>query len=121
MEPHFNQSNIDSLLGHLAPGSMAHDLVSAVSGVTDMLILRKREKGEAPSGPAWMGTTTLPDPAGGDPIPVNEYFAAHPEQMLGKLDRTGTMYRGDQKNVSLTDIRRGHTTRSAYEDESRNR
>jgi hypothetical protein len=34
MEPHFNQSNIDSLLGHLAPGSMAHDLVSAVSGVT---------------------------------------------------------------------------------------
>ncbi len=84
------------------PGG-AHKENAGTEVVTDMLILRKRAPGEAPSGPDWMGTTTVPDPAGGEPIPVNKYFADHPEQILGTLDRTGTMYRGEQKNVSLTE------------------
>lgn len=71
--------------------------------VTDMLILRKRQPGEQPNGIAWTETTSVPDPAGGAPIPVNEYFAKHPEQVLGTLDRTGTMYRGDSVNVSKTE------------------
>jgi len=71
--------------------------------VTDMVILRKRLPGEAPSGPNWMETVMVPDPVGGEAIPVNKYFADHPEQILGTLDRTGTMYRADSVNVSKTD------------------
>jgi N12 class adenine-specific DNA methylase len=68
--------------------------------VTDILFLKKRAKDTPPEGAKWMNVVEVPDPGGGDPIPVNEYFAAHPEQILGTLDRTGTMYRGDQKNVT---------------------
>lgn len=77
--------------------------------VTDMIILRKRAPGEKPSGPNWMKTVEVPcprstsDPTGGKPLTVNEYFAEHPEQILGELNRTGKLYGGDQKNVSLTD------------------
>jgi N12 class adenine-specific DNA methylase len=77
--------------------------------VTDMLVLRKRLPGEKPSGPDWMGTVEVPcprstsNPDGGEPIVVNRYFADHPEQVLGELNRTGKLYGGDQKNVSRTD------------------
>lgn len=59
--------------------------------------------GKRVPGPDWMSVKMVPDPAGGEDIPVNAYFADHPEQILGTLDRTGTMYGGKQKNVSLTD------------------
>jgi N12 class adenine-specific DNA methylase/ribosomal protein S18 acetylase RimI-like enzyme len=46
--------------------------------------------------PAWVNTTTVADPLGGDAIPVNSYFAAHPDMVLGTLERSGKMaYRGD--------------------------
>lgn len=51
--------------------------------------------------PEWLSVTTIPDPDGGDPIPINKYFATHPEQVLGRIDRTGTMYQGESMNVSL--------------------
>ena len=34
MEPLFKQDNVNALLGHLLPGSLAHDLVAAVSEAT---------------------------------------------------------------------------------------
>ncbi len=55
------------------------------------------------AAPKWDSTVQVPDPAGGDPITINQYFADHPEQILGTLDRTGTMYSGNQKNVSKTE------------------
>lgn len=58
--------------------------------------------GKRVPAPDWTSTTTVPDPAGGEPIPVNKYFADHPEQILGTLDRTGTMYHGESVNVSPT-------------------
>ena len=70
--------------------------------VTDVVILRRRADGEAPGGPAWAKVVEVPDPAGGPPIPVNEYYAANPAQILGRLDRSGTMYRGQSVNVSVT-------------------
>lgn len=71
--------------------------------VTDIIILRRRAGDAAPAGPAWTAVVDVPDPAGGAPIPVNEYFKAHPEQILGTLDRSGSMYRGDSKNVTKGD------------------
>lgn len=59
--------------------------------------------GKRVPGPDWLGVKDVPDPAGGEPIPVNAYFADHPEQILGTLDRSGSLYGGDQKNVTLTD------------------
>jgi len=55
------------------------------------------------AAPRWDDTVQVPDPDGGDPITINRYFAEHPEQMLGRLDRTGTMYSGNQKNVTKSD------------------
>ena len=55
------------------------------------------------AAPRWDDLVTVPDPNGGEPIPVNRYFAEHPEQILGTIDRTGTMYTGNQMNVSRTD------------------
>lgn len=57
--------------------------------------------GKRVPGPRWDDIVEVPDPLGGDPIKVNRYFQAHPEQVLGTLDRSGTMYAGNQKNVSM--------------------
>lgn len=83
------------------PGG-AHKENAGTEVVTDMIILRKRLPGEAPGDRSWLETTTVPDPAGGEPMEVNKYFAQHPEQILGTLDRTGTMRGPDQVNVSPT-------------------
>lgn len=106
----------DTVRKHLAASA---DLVAAMrlpgntflkeagtSVVTDIIILRKRIPGEELTpelekirAHKWMKVADVPDPDGGDPIPVNEYFAKHPWAILGRLDRSGTMYRGNQKNV----------------------
>jgi hypothetical protein len=70
--------------------------------VTDILFLRKRMPGEAPVGDAWMNTVKvhLPDKNGDlKPQLVNEYFEAHPENVLGRQSSTGTMYAGGGYNV----------------------
>ena len=58
---------------------------------TDIVILRKRLPGELPAGPAWKEIGTLTNSQGED-IAVNEYFAAHPEMMLGEMRLEGRMY-----------------------------
>ncbi|HKS40221.1 MAG TPA: hypothetical protein VJX74_06370, partial [Blastocatellia bacterium] len=69
---------------------------------TDLLILRKRVEGEEPTCAAWLNVVEVSDPDCGDPIPVSEYFANDPAQVLGRLDRTGTMYHGNSVNVTRT-------------------
>lgn len=56
--------------------------------------------GKRVAAPRWDDRVTVPDPDGGEDIPVNRYFAEHPEQVLGTIDRTGSMYSGLSKNVS---------------------
>lgn len=53
----------------------------------------------------------VPDPDGGEPIPVNKYFADRPEHILGRLDRSGTMYRGDSMNVQRQEDYADHLQR----------
>jgi len=50
----------------------------------------------------WSEIGTIPDPAGGDDIPLNRYYVDNPQNMLGKMDRSGTMYRGNSVNLSRT-------------------
>jgi N12 class adenine-specific DNA methylase len=66
---------------------------------TDILFLQKRSPGRAPSGQSW--TDLAPIEIGEDGlIEVNEYFARHPEMMLGQMKLEGTMYRGAEPTLA---------------------
>lgn len=71
--------------------------------VTDVLVFQRREEGQTPAGKPFAEITTLPDPDGGEAIPINEYFQKHPEHVLGTLDRKSRLYRGGDMHVSRTD------------------
>ncbi|MEI8196078.1 MAG: class I SAM-dependent methyltransferase, partial [Phycisphaerae bacterium] len=58
---------------------------------TDIIILRKRLPGELPSGPAWKEIEEFTNSLD-EPIPVNEYYVAHPEMMCGEMRLEGRMY-----------------------------
>jgi N12 class adenine-specific DNA methylase len=65
---------------------------------TDLVLLRKRLPGERPQGPAYQELVDLTNSLG-EIIPVNEYFAAHPEMMLGEMRLEGTMYQGGEPTL----------------------
>jgi N12 class adenine-specific DNA methylase len=58
---------------------------------TDIVMLRKRLPGELLLAPGWKDIARITNSAG-DMIPVNEYFAARPEMMLGEMRLEGRMY-----------------------------
>ena len=62
---------------------------------TDVLFLRKRVQGEAGiEAPNWFGLKEIDTPEG--KTSVNEYFADHPDMMLGEMRLQGTMYRANE-------------------------
>ena len=69
---------------------------------TDIIFLRKRPESEWGSKAAredmkrWMNISSVPDPLGGELIPLNQYFIDNPQMMLGRMERSGTMYRAGQ-------------------------
>lgn len=52
---------------------------------------------------AWVTTSEVADPLGGDPISVNTYFASNPGNIIGTMDRSGTMRAKGMMNVRLDD------------------
>ena len=62
---------------------------------TDIVFFRKLAEGERPNGPAWLN---LAEHVNDDGIPfqINEYFAANPHMMLGRMANEGTMYRQNE-------------------------
>ncbi len=84
------------LVGAVRLPTKAFDRVSGTTVVTDLLILRKREQGQAPAaGQDWIDTTTVDAlDTGGQyaQTTVNTYFAAHPENVLGALHLGHGMY-----------------------------
>lgn len=63
---------------------------------TDIIFLRKRRQGETHAGPKWSETREFTG-KDGKAVPLNEYFVANPDMMLGDFGAYGTMYgRGDQ-------------------------
>ncbi|WRQ05453.1 DarB-like antirestriction [Ralstonia phage AhaGv] len=65
--------------------------------VTDVLFLQKRGPGIPDKGVKWLGTKEVDTSQG--KTPVNEYFADHPEMVLGEHAKTGSMYRADEYTV----------------------
>jgi N12 class adenine-specific DNA methylase len=58
---------------------------------TDIILLRKKIPGEEPfPGEDWLDLKEVKTPDG--PVSINEYFAAHPEKMLGEMRLQGTMH-----------------------------
>src|SRR5262249_4929747 len=60
--------------------------------VTDVVFLRKRAAGEQAkhADPDWIGVAPLS--VEGAEVPINKYFLAHPEQVLGTWSRKDTLY-----------------------------
>ncbi|MGL5156269.1 MAG: PLxRFG domain-containing protein [Aeromonas veronii] len=51
--------------------------------------------------PLWVETTEVPDPLGGEVMTVNAHFRANPEDVLGRLERSGSMAHGADMTVRL--------------------
>jgi N12 class adenine-specific DNA methylase len=65
--------------------------------VTDVLFLQKRGDGVPENGVKWLDTADVQTPQG--PAQINQYFAAHPEMVLGEHALTGSMYRANEYTV----------------------
>lgn len=65
--------------------------------VTDVIFLQKRGPGIADNGVQWLGTKEVQTPQG--PTAINEYFADHPDMVLGKHALAGSMYRANEYTV----------------------
>jgi N12 class adenine-specific DNA methylase len=66
--------------------------------VTDVIFLRKKVPGETfAHAQAWLKTATVKTPDG--PAIINEYFAAHPEMVLGTHALQGSMYKANEYTV----------------------
>jgi N12 class adenine-specific DNA methylase/predicted O-methyltransferase YrrM len=70
---------------------------------TDIVILQRRLPGQSPSGPAWQESVAYVN-SQGEEMFLNEYFVAHPRQMLGAMTLEGRMY-GRQEATLTSDGR----------------
>ena len=61
----------------------------------DIVFLRKRAEGESANGLAWLNLAEHSNREG-QTFRINEYFAAHPQMMLGQMATAGTMYRSNE-------------------------
>lgn len=62
---------------------------------TDVIFLRRLEPGQKAEGASWMDVKYIKD-AKGVEVPLNEYFVANPDNMLGEFGAFGSMYRPDE-------------------------
>ncbi len=67
--------------------------------VTDIIILRKKDGNPFAHAQSWVNLDNAKTRKGED-IRINEYFAAHPQNILGQLDDDGSMY-GDEKEMTV--------------------
>ena len=85
------------LLGAIRLPNTAFKGNAGTEVTTDILFLRKRAPGAQPSAEQWRRLEAIDSEDG--PIEVNEYFARHPEMMLGRMKLSGTMYRGAEPTL----------------------
>ncbi|MEO8426129.1 MAG: DEAD/DEAH box helicase [Verrucomicrobiota bacterium] len=86
------------LLGALRLPNDAFKRNAGTEVTTDIVMLRKLCRGEAPTGPAWKTTDSHTNDTG-EAFTINEYFVARPEMMLGQMRLTGRMYRDNEPTL----------------------
>jgi N12 class adenine-specific DNA methylase/SAM-dependent methyltransferase len=69
---------------------------------TDIVMLRKLRADESPHGPAWKAAVDFTNDQQ-EKFSINEYFAAHPEMMLGKMRLARGMYRDNEPVLAPDD------------------
>jgi hypothetical protein len=90
------------LLGAIRLPQTAFKENAGTEVVTDVLFFRKREPGAAASGPAWLGhgeISGLNKTGETHKALINEYFANHPEMVLGTHSFKGTMRSANEYTV----------------------
>jgi N12 class adenine-specific DNA methylase len=86
------------LLGAIRLPNDAFKRNAGTEVTTDIVMLRKLRPGEAPTGPTWKETGNFTGD-GGDTIAINEYFAARPHMMLGRMRLARGMYRDNEPTL----------------------
>jgi N12 class adenine-specific DNA methylase len=83
-----------NLIGAIRLPDTAFKANAGTEVTTDILFLHKHGPGVPASSEAWCDLAPVETPDG--PVLINEYFARHPEMMLGTMRLEGTMYRKDE-------------------------
>ena len=78
-----------TLLGAVRLPNTAFHANAGTEVTTDILFLQKRSA-ETPPGESWMELSPVVTPDG--PLEINEYFARHPEMMLGRMGMESRQY-----------------------------
>jgi hypothetical protein len=86
------------LLGAIRLPNDAFKKNAGTEVTTDIVMLRRLHPGETPTGSAWKETAEHTND-GGEAFAINEYFANHPEMMLGQMRLTGGMYGGNEPTL----------------------
>jgi N12 class adenine-specific DNA methylase len=86
------------LLGAIRLPNTAFKGNAGTEVTADILFLRRRSNGGEQGGRGWRALGLI-DTAEG-PIEVNEYYARHPEMMLGVMKLEGSMYRGAEPTLA---------------------
>jgi N12 class adenine-specific DNA methylase len=86
------------LLGAIRLPNTAFKGNAGTEVTTDILFLRRLPTGMEKGGHAWCGLEMIDSPDG--PIAVNEYYARHPEMMLGKMRLEGSMYGASEPTLA---------------------
>ena len=71
--------------------------------VTDVIFLRKKVPGKTFAGAQAWGKS-VPIQAGAKTFPINEYFHAHPEMVLGQHSDAGTMQNSPEPQYTVTPL-----------------
>jgi len=86
------------LLGAIRLPNNAFKKNAGTEVTTDIIMLRKLRPGEGPAGLAWKETASYTNDVG-EAFTLNEYFAARPEMMLGRMRLGGGMYGGNEPTL----------------------
>lgn len=76
--------------------------IAGTEVVTDIIVFQKRTPGQENRSQAFENIVGFEQE--GQTYNINEYFAAHPEQILGKLSYEGSMYGANEMTVDDTGI-----------------
>ena len=86
------------LLGAIRLPNDAFKKNAGTEVTTDIVMLRRLQPGEKPTGPAWRETASHTNDIG-EAFTINEYFATRTEMMLGRLRLDGGMYGGNEPTL----------------------
>ncbi|HLX72732.1 MAG TPA: methyltransferase domain-containing protein, partial [Verrucomicrobiae bacterium] len=86
------------LLGAVRLPNNAFKKNAGTEVTADIVMLRKLRSNEQPSGPAWKTVVDFTNEKK-ESFSLNEYFAAHPEMMLGQMALVRGLYRKDEPTL----------------------